>query len=128
MTILNFGVKKVGPYLDILNISKLLVYPLWLFTGLVCCILRLQTYYGFNILWGMGLMVWVFSWIGLLGFICPLYGTLGRSKFEFVQDLPSLYQPARYQRVPTRSYGNPVSYSVKYVALTRLTYDKGQYS
>ena len=76
----------------------------------------------------MGLMVWVFSWIGLLGFICPLYGTLGRSKFEFVQDLPSLYQPARYQRVPTRSYGNPVSYSVQYVALTRLTYDKGQYS
>ena len=30
MTILNFGVKKVGPYFDILNISKILGFPLWL--------------------------------------------------------------------------------------------------
>ena len=46
-----------------------------------------------------------------------------RSKFEFEQDLPSLYRPARKQRVLTRSYG-----TVQYVALTRLTYDRGQFS
>ena len=31
--------------------------------------------------------------------------TLVRSKFEFEQDLPSLYRPAKLQRVLTRSYG-----------------------
>ena len=30
ITILNFGIKKVGPYFDILNISKILGFPLWL--------------------------------------------------------------------------------------------------
>jgi len=33
MTILNFGVKKVGLYVDILNISKILGFPLWLPAG-----------------------------------------------------------------------------------------------
>ena len=33
MTILNFGIKKVGPYFDILNISKILWFPLWLPAG-----------------------------------------------------------------------------------------------
>ena len=33
MTILNFGIKKVWPYFDILNISKILGFPLWLPAG-----------------------------------------------------------------------------------------------
>ena len=33
MTILNFGVKKVGSYVDILNISIILGFPLWLPAG-----------------------------------------------------------------------------------------------
>ena len=30
-----------------------------------------------------------------IAIIVESYGTLGRSKFEFEQDLPSLYRPAR---------------------------------
>ena len=50
------------------------------------------------------------------------------SKFEFEQDMLSLYRPARWQRVLTQSYGSQVQYSVQYVDLTRLTYDRGQFS
>ena len=43
------------------------------------------------------------------------------SKFEFEQDLLSLYRPARWQRVLTRSYG-----TVR--CPKELTYDRGQFS
>jgi len=35
----------------------------------------------------------------------PTSFTLDRSKFEFEQDLLSLYRPTRYEGVLTRSYG-----------------------
>ena len=57
--------------------------------------------------------IWIQSHVGL---------TLGRSKFECEQDLPSLHC-----RVPDNSvyWPDPM---VQYVDLTRLTYDRGQFS